>query len=161
MVEPVPMPSGLVLFGISLGVISAFVLFLWAVNYLKGWRPRDMSSREETHAPESRPALVHVPVPSISTDPPPAKVVPADTDAANADTDPWAMPPASRHLSNEQIIIFLAAQKLPNGKWRFSANDIYELVKGPRADVLKMIRELREPPVIFYDELKARIQAEA
>jgi hypothetical protein len=44
MAEPVPMPSGLVLFGIAFVLASLLVFSLWLINYLKGWRPSHMSS---------------------------------------------------------------------------------------------------------------------
>jgi hypothetical protein len=49
--EIAPMPSSLVLFALSFGVLLTFVLVLWAINYLKGWRPSHMTST--TTAPAS------------------------------------------------------------------------------------------------------------
>src|SRR5690242_18680312 len=52
---PAPMPSGLVLFGLSLGVLLVFVLLLWLINTLKDrpWERAHMSSAPAKPSPES------------------------------------------------------------------------------------------------------------
>jgi hypothetical protein len=54
----------------------------------------------------------------------------------------------------------LATQKGEDGaKYRFSANQIYELVKGPRADVLDQVRAVRAgPPAPYVREHQARLE---
>src|SRR5690349_11422031 len=53
MPEPAPMPSSLVLFAISCGVLLAFVLLLWAINAAKVQLQRPKS---HTHQPRPTPA---------------------------------------------------------------------------------------------------------
>jgi hypothetical protein len=48
-------------------------------------------------------------------------------------TEDWEMPRVGRRLSDGEIVTLLATQKGVDGaKYRFSANEIYALVKGPR-----------------------------
>lgn len=63
-------------------------------------------------------------------------------DSGMEDED-YEMPRVGRALSDPEIVILLASQKRA-GKYRFSANDIYTLVKGDRNNVLRQVRELRE-----------------
>ncbi len=57
------------------------------------------------------------------------------------------MPRVGRRLSDDAIVAMLATQKGEDGaKYRFSANQIYDLVKGPRADVLAQIKVIRDGP---------------
>jgi hypothetical protein len=129
---------------------SVFVLVMAAL--LLGWRyrPRVFLGRlgatirhvarlfimsrpmqERPHASDTD--AVHVPVPSTDTS--------ADTE------EDWEMPRVGRRLSDGEIIAMLATQKGVDGaRYRFSANQIYELVKGPRAAVLAQIRAVRESP---------------
>ncbi len=83
---------------------------------------------------------VHVPVLSTDTS---ASTTPPALDI----TDDSDLPRVSTRHSDQTIVIYLAAQRGEDGaKYRFSANQIYELVKGPRADVLRQIKEVREGP---------------
>lgn len=73
-----------------------------------------------------------------------------DTGELNAGTDDWDMPRLSRHNTNRELIIYLALQVGPDGKQRFSANDICSLMKKlPRADVLATVRQVRERPAAY------------
>jgi hypothetical protein len=149
-------PSGLVLFGICFGVIATFVVLLWLVNYLKGWRPSHMSSAPERQAVAAGTPPVHVPVldtgstartsaaPAGGTD-----VAAPDTTAAEGGTGEWEAPRISTRLSDTETIALLAAQRGADGKHRYSANQIHGLVGGSRAAVLDQVRALRDgaPPV--------------
>ncbi len=55
------------------------------------------------------------------------------------------------HLSDAETIALLAAQRKPDGKHRYSANQIAILVGGNRNAVLARVKELRAgaPPVVF------------
>jgi hypothetical protein len=149
---------------------SVFVLVMAAV--LLGWRyrPRVFFGRLAatirhvarlfimSRSTEGRPRAadtdaVHVPVPSTDTS--------ADTEEDGRDiTDDWEMPRVGRRLSDDEIITLLATQKGVDGaRYRFSANQIYELVKGPRAEVLAQIREVREgPPAPQVREYQERLE---
>lgn len=98
---------------------------------------------------------VHVPVPRTSTS---ASTTPETRDI----TDNYEMPRVGRRLSDPDIVVLLALQKGEDGaRYRFSANQIYELVKGPRADVLSQIRAVREGPPAAAEvrEHQARLEA--
>lgn len=73
-------------------------------------------------------SAVHVPVPSTDT---------------KTDTTPIGL--TTKPTRNE-IIITLAMLRGDDNKHLFSANAIYELVKGPRAETMNLIREVREGP---------------
>jgi hypothetical protein len=154
-------PNGLLLFGICFGVIGTFVLLLWGVNYLKGWRPAHMSTSDEARpAPrqsvkpvldQSAPTRLHdqtSAAPAGGLEPPADRVAP-DMDAEQTGLDGWEMPRVSRYLKDDEFIIFLASQKLPNGKYRLSANDIVKTVRGDRTEVLAIVRQVREPAPEF------------
>jgi hypothetical protein len=98
-----------------------------------------MSRPGETHARAADTEAVHVPVLSTETT--------ASAAAGALDiSDDFEMPRVGRRLSDGEIVTMLAAQKRADGKYRFSANEIYGLVKGPRAEVLTQIREIRDGP---------------
>jgi hypothetical protein len=59
----------------------------------------------------------------------------------------------SRHMPDSDIIVLLASQK-DGSKWRYSANGIYELVKGNRNDVLKTIASIRDTTEYVGDLIK-------
>jgi hypothetical protein len=63
--------------------------------------------------------------------------------AGGMEDDDQAMPRIGRALEDMEIVSLLAAQKRA-GKYRFSANEIFTLVKGDRNNVLRQVRELRE-----------------
>lgn len=149
---------------------SIFVLVMSAL--LLGWRYRPrvffgrllatirhvagffVMSRPTEDAPsETDTEAVHVPV--LST----------DTSASTAEdehdiSDDYEMPRIGRRLSDTEITTLLALQKGVDGaKHRFSANQIYDLVKGPRAEVLAQIRAVREgPPAPQVRDHQARLE---
>jgi len=68
----------------------------------------------------------------------------------DAEQTTWDTPRISRYLTDDEFIIFLASQKLRNGKYRLSANDIVKTVKGDRTEVLAIVRQVREhAPAVF------------
>jgi len=71
-----------------------------------------------------------------------------DTDAVEDDTD---MPRLSRHNTERELIVYLALQVKPDGKHRFSANDLCKLMGGQRADVLAIVRQVRQPSPQFRE----------
>jgi hypothetical protein len=98
-------------------------------------------------------SAVHVPVLSTDTG--------ASTAEVEHDITPdHEMPRIGRRLSDAEIVAVLALQKGSDGaRYRFSANQIYELVKGPRAEVLAQIRAIREgPPAPQVREHQARLE---
>ena len=137
---------------LSLGVIAARRMAATPTTHHTPRRRHPiMSHPATTHPSDSARGVVHVPVPGTGADTAAGAVVPTvhttekpDTNAADGGTD-WEMPRISRRLSDRDLIVLLAMQKTDAGKDRFSANDIYGLVKGPRAEVLRIVRELRQP----------------
>jgi hypothetical protein len=59
------------------------------------------------------------------------------------------MPRISRRLSDQDMIALLAVQRTSKGKLRYSANQIAQLVGGSRAEVLALIKTIREGPAEF------------
>lgn len=97
--------------------------------------------------------VVHVPVPRTGTAAPRETLVPPDTTAENADTNGWEMPRISTRLSDEEMITMLATQKGAHGGHKYSANKIYDLVGGSRADVLGRVKAIREGTSTVYRPL--------
>lgn len=163
MVEPVPMPSGLLLFVIAFALASLLVFTLWAVNVLPGkvrglLAPRDMSTSEEQEAAPDRSAKLvldqSAPTSLNHQTSAPASgglEVPehAPTPDMDAEQTSWEAPRVSPYLNDNEFIVFLATQKLPNGKYRLSANDIVKTVRGDRTEVLAIVRQVREPAPEF------------
>jgi hypothetical protein len=135
---------------------SVFVLAMAAL--LLGWRYRPrlsfgrlgatirhvarlfiMSRPHKEEPVSSDTSAVHVPVPSTDTS---GGTAPEARDISG---DRWPMSVTTRD-TDQVIVTYLAAQKRPDGKYRFSANEIYTLVKGPRAEVLAQVRAIREGP---------------
>lgn len=56
------------------------------------------------------------------------------------------MPRISAYLTDNEFLVFLARQKLRDGKYRLSANDVYKVMGGNRNEVLDMIRQIRDTP---------------
>lgn len=71
-------------------------------------------------------------------DPPPAA---PDIDAVNA-----GMPRLSRDITDNEMIVLLAAQRGKDKKYRYSANAIHGLVGGDRNTVLATIKSIRDVP---------------
>lgn len=56
------------------------------------------------------------------------------------------MPRISAYLTDNEFLIFLVRQKLRDGKYRLSANDVYKVIGGNRNEVLDLIRQIRDVP---------------
>lgn len=154
-------PSSLVLFALSFGVLLTFVLFLWAINALKA--RLIMSRLPSQPAGDSVPELVPVPVAATGS----SEVVPTnpgvklpDTTALEGGTEAWELPRVSRYLDDPAIVVMLASQKR-SGKYRFSANDMVRLIGGNRAEVLAIIRQVRETPATFLERSAEQVAARA
>jgi len=95
----------------------------------------------------SMPANTGVPVSA------PAGRAGADIDAPNGSMDNggWELPRVSRHISDGELIVLLAALRASSGKHRFSANQIAALVGGSRNAVRARVKEIRSsaPAVVF------------
>lgn len=147
-------PSSLVLFLISIALLGSFVGLLWAINVIKTRVimsrtlavPMDDSATDAVHAPVSSTSIDHHISAPASSD---TDNVKADTDGANAGTGAWELPRISRYLSDRDIIVALAAQRTRAGKYRLSANQIARLIGGSRADVLALVKTIREGPTEF------------
>jgi len=135
-----PEPNGLLLFGLCVLGACALIGLLKLNHWLHTRRDYVAPGTPMlVEKPDTR--AVHVPVPGIDTR--------AGTTLPARDiTEDAEMPRVGRRLSDDAIVAMLATQKGEDGaKYRFSANQIYELVKGPRAEVLDRIRTIREGPV--------------
>lgn len=75
----------------------------------------------------------------------------ADEDSPDMDAEhtTFDTPRISRYLTDEEFIVFLATQKLRNGKDRMTANAIVKAVGGDRTKVLAIVRQVREGPAEF------------
>jgi hypothetical protein len=147
-------PSSLVLFLISLALLGSFVGLLWAINTIKS--RMIMSQSPAPVVPDRATEAVHVPVAATGIDT--GAVAPAsngtaspapDTDGQKAGTDTWEMPRISRRLTDADMIVLLAVQRTTVGKQRYSANQIAQLVGGSRAQVLALVKTIREGPAEF------------
>ena len=119
--------------------VAVVVAGIW-----RAWAPEIMSS---IRASVTTPALL---VPGTGT-----KVVPDDTSLPL----PNAVP-VSRHDSELDIIVYLASIQRDK-KFRFSANQIYTLVKGHRADVTGLVSEIQTGAKPEYvGDLIARVNSE-
>ena len=58
----------------------------------------------------------------------------------------WQLTRVWAYLDENELTVLLARQKKKDGKYRFSANEIFTLMGGNRNDVLKIVREVRESP---------------
>jgi hypothetical protein len=70
----------------------------------------------------------------------------ADIDAANAGMDSYEPPRIGRYLGDDEILVMLAVQRLPDGRYRYSANRLVQFVDGDRNTVLATIRAIRDAP---------------
>ena len=96
-------------------------------------------NREPVYAPpympqKALPAPVQEPVPTDTN------AVPAGSEAGT-DTEP--VPEITHRMDDISIIALLAVQKDDKGEYRFSANDIVELIGKRRNDTLKYVSGLR------------------
>lgn len=154
------MPSDLglmLLFGAALGfVLGVIRFFAWltdiqesggfAAAIRRTWdryveSRSNMSSRKVQWQHVDRPDPVYIPV--SHTDMPST-----DMDAPKADIGAkWpSMPRLSRDITDSDMVVFLAVVRNADGKYRYSANDIFSLVKGDRNTVLAKVREIRNVP---------------
>lgn len=127
-----PLDDGATLGGALVALIMACV-FIYA--FASAWLPwlhtrwNNMSSRKEQQQTDEMVAEpVHVPVPDTS-------MVPVPPTPHNEELPPM-------DWTRRKVVIFLATQKGSDGK-PLSANDIADIMKGSRPEVLKWIREVR------------------
>jgi hypothetical protein len=97
---------------------------------------------------------IHVSIQRIDTSASIGGRAATDTDGGLPDTDAadgWTMPRLSRHISDGELIVILAALRAPSGKHRFSANQIAALVGGGHNATMARVKELRRdaPPVVY------------
>lgn len=130
-------PNGIALFLICLGVISAFVVFLWAVNYLKGWRPAHISSvKHSQEAPTGTPRVMSR---SGEVDQQAVSMVPlVPLPGTWLDVGELA-----HNLTEAQLLEVLALARDAKGKYRYSGKKIYALVGGNHGMFLATMRQLR------------------
>ncbi len=134
------MNDALDLGGFIFAIIGATVVIygVW-----RSWAaPKKHMSRAAYAEQETVQELVPVPVPGTSTE--------------NIGT---ALPPASRHMADSELIAVLALQR-QEGKYRFSGNAIYALIKGNRADVLALVKEVRGEKMELVGDMIERVQRE-
>lgn len=142
---------------LTCALVIAAVLIV-PVKLARVWLPvlrAKVMSREKSGAPSiADTSAVHVPIPNTDTG---VSTVPETDDIIN---DRWPAGISTRD-PDHVIITYLAVQKRSDGSYRFSANEIYTLVKhAPRADVLRQIKEIREgPPKATYREYTPEEQA--
>jgi len=143
------------IYGLLAGLI-AFGVMAWL--FFRATRPHILSSSDSAPAADARsanqsvdqsaPTSLHGQTSAAAG----ARLGPAadratpDMDAENTGLD---TPRASSYLTDNEFIVFLATQKLRNGKYRLSANDIVKTVRGDRTEVLAIVRQVREPAPEF------------
>lgn len=149
-------PNGLLLFGLCF-LAAAALIGLFKLNHWLHTRsptPRHYVASADQPSPQKADTkAVHVPVPA----PPPTPGTGRSMLDITEDED---LPRVGRRLSDDSIIAVLATQKGEDGaKYRFSANQIYDLVKGPRADVLAQVKAIRDgPPAPYVREHQDRLE---
>ena len=104
-------------------------------------RPFIMSRKIEAPAEKTDMGAVSIPV----SEPPPESGI------------DWQMPRISAYLTDQEFLVFLARQKLRDGKYRFSANDVVKIIGGNRNEVLDVVRQVRAAPE--YRDLTEQAQA--
>lgn len=124
------------------------------------WRDRIIMSRQrQSPVPAAGMEPVYIPVSQygmdaggMEDDMPPTP----DIDAVDG-----GMPRLSRNITDGEMIVLLAAQRGKDGKHRFSANAIHELVGGDRNTVLAKIKAIRAtpPPAEYMQPDGTRIPA--
>lgn len=137
-------------FVIGAGLVLILLLFNAQDLFDDGrklWRRHVMSRLHEGSHSEMAGELVHVPVSPTSTQAGTEGSAGAEGGGVSPDTN--AVPRISRYLSDSELIVLLACQRLPGGKYRLSANDIARLMGGKRADVLALVRAVREGPAQY------------
>lgn len=68
------------------------------------------------------------------------------TDIPDIDAEKHEMPRLSRDITEDAELVFLCVVRNKDGKYRHSANKIYELIGGDRNTVLAKIKEIRAVP---------------
>lgn len=133
MVEPVPMPSGLVLFGISFGVLLFFVFALWAVNVLPGkvrawWNMSSVGGESTSKEP------VAGRLPATSTEG--GQRIAMLGNAVNEELPVNVLPEAVREIIRYQVRVEDAVKLIQSGK--IGQTEVIELVfnckRSGRAD---------------------------
>lgn len=153
-------PNGLLLFAISFGVLLIFVLLLWAINVLPGKVRAYLNMLSEDVQPaaparSAKPVLDRSAPTSLErqTSTPEVSGLDADDNGDLPDMDAenttWEAPRVSPYLNDNEFIVFLASQKLRNGKYRLSANDIVKAAHSDRTEVLAIVRQVREAAAEF------------
>lgn len=147
-------PNLLAIFGLCLVGAGGLISLLW-LNHKWATRGRApvMSRSEQAPPPVSAPKVVHVPVAATGTGAPgtasPDRISP-DTSGAEGGTDTWVAPRVSPYLTDREFTIFLITQRRPDGKYRLSANTVHKIVGGSREEMLRLVRELREPQPEYH-----------
>lgn len=142
--------SELVIFLIMAALLfgSIYLMVAWG----KFVERRNMSSKQKAPTQKADMDAVYIPVPHTSMD--------AHTATDERDiTDDYEMPRIGRRLSDDEIITLLATQKGVDGaKYRFSANEIAQIMKGDRNTRLDQVRTVREgPPAPQVREHQAKL----
>jgi hypothetical protein len=105
-----------------------------------------MSRAADAGAEDSSAKVVFRPVDATSMDAQTGHAAAGGMDEAAPDIDAANWP---RYLSDDELIVFLAAQKLRNGKYRSSANKIVAFLGGDRNHILKLVREVRDGVPVY------------
>ncbi len=141
------------------GVVIALGAFVVLLNWraVWGWARMVMSRLWKVAPADAGTQSVHVPVEDTSMNSryinsALAGMAPAIADTSAAD-DGTETPRLSRRLSDTELIALLSVQRGKDNRYRFSANQITQLVGGSRAEVLNQVRAIRDtpPPVLFPD----------
>jgi len=85
--------------------------------------------------------VVYRPVESTSLDDQTREAAASGMNDVAADIDAGNWP---RFLTDDELVVFLASQRLRNGKYRSSANKIVAYMGGDRNHVLALVRQVRE-----------------
>lgn len=134
---------------LAIGLTSMLVGVVsnWLARYSSMPRPRVVMSRRRRPSLRSRHAPVYIPVrryAGMAGGMENRKPALADMDAQNAGMQPMTI---GRDIMNDDAFItLLARQKTPDGKYRLSANKIYDAVGGDRNTVLAKIKAVRATP---------------
>lgn len=75
-----------------------------------------------------------------------------DVNPPDIDAEKHEMPRLSRDITEADELVLLCVVRNRDGKYRHSANKIFELVGGDRNIVMKRIKEIRETPIFRQDD---------
>ena len=145
---------------LSIGLLSMlFGRLIELFDVLLAWWKRGIVKAVRYRAaPKSRYNMSSKPLKRYRTTSEPAKqaMVRPDTDAERTSTDTQSEPvhepsnepniksPNLREMSDNELLVWLAVLRKPDGGYRFTANKVYEIVGGTRKDVLALVAELRD-----------------